>query len=493
MTDDLEERLSEALEQRGRVDQIEVHQVLDSVVLPGRRLSSGGLARLVAVVLVGGLTVGALAIGLSNRGVGVTRATQSGPVTASKTDGTFTLNVTADHGTYSPTDAITVHTTLTYTGTPTTTEVYGSGSGLVGFGVQQDGKEPIGGVMTDDLRPYAFVSGIPVDYPYAKSVGYVPGESGASFAEQYFRDPLLHLPTGTWHIHAYFNGSIGAAAPSIHQLDVSVTVVVTDDQAVPSPSVAPTQAPKSPTSTDPVVDPAAPVSASVTDGMFTLKVTAEHGSYAAGKAITIHTTLTYTGDPAHVVVAGSGSGLVIFGVEQEGGDSVIGVASADCHQYDFTSGEAVDYPFAKSGGYVPGASGAGFAEQYLNDPLLHLPAGTWRIHAWFTGYIGGCSQSTRHQFETSVPVVITDGSAVPPDTTVTSPAILPAPLPDPSALLSDPRVQGCQGGGLPGILSVFEVSRARDLFHYVPDFAVAPEVRSDEPALVVVDPGPAAQ
>ncbi len=163
----------------------------------------------------------------------------------------------------------------------------------------------------------------------------------------------------------------------------------------------------------------------------------------------------------------------------------------DCRRYDFVSGDAVDYPYTKSGGYDPGASGADFAERYLHDPLLHLPAGTWRIHAYFTGYIGTCSQATSHVLETSVPVLITDGSAVPPsDATVTASASIRANLPDPAPFLSDSRIQECVGIGLPGVLSAFEVSHARDLFHYVPDFALAPEVRSDDPAVVVVYGGP---
>jgi hypothetical protein len=257
MTDDLEVQLAEALEQRGRVGSKEVQRVLATAVLPARRSSSGGLARLVAVIVVGGLAVGALAIGLSNRGVAAPGPSPSaasvatGPVTGSAGDGTFKLSIATEHGTYIAGDPISVVTTLTYLGTPARVDVVGSGSGLVVFEVQRNGEEPVGGAMTDDCRPYKFVSGEPVTYPFTKSGGYIPGAPGADFTEQYLHDPLLHLPAGTWHIHALFTGSIDSCSPSPHTLDASVLIVVTDAEVTASQVTASQVASPAPTPTAP--------------------------------------------------------------------------------------------------------------------------------------------------------------------------------------------------------------------------------------------------
>ena len=317
MTDDLEERLADALEQRGRVDSTEIQRVLGTVVLPARRSTSGALARLVAAIIVSGIVVTAVALGLSGRGVAgpgpspSTVMASSGPVAASVTDGTFKLTISVDHATYAAGDQINVETTLTYLGPATELDIYGSGSGLVGFAIQRNDEQPIGGAMDLSCGPHPMV---------------------------------------------------------------------------------------------------------------------------AGKALAI--------------------------------------------------------PFAKSAAWDPSDPNSKFIQDYVADPLLHLPAGIWHIYAYFTGYVGPCDMATRHELHTSVAVDVGDGSITQGSGVAATSAPSSRALPDPAPLASDPRYRDCVTAGLPGVLSAFEVAHARDLSHYLPDLAVAPEVRSDDPAVVVVFGGP---
>ena len=244
----------------------------------------------------------------------------------------------------------------------------------------------------------------------------------------------------------------------------------------------------------------------MSDSTFRLTIAVDRGTYAAGDAITVHTTLTYTGAPATVTVTGSGSGLVGFSVQRNGDEMVGGAMRDDCKPYEFTSGQPVDIPYTKSGGFIPEDSGADFVEQYLKDPLLHLPVGIWHVHAFFTGDIGTCTASP-NTLDASVGIVVTDGPVAPSQARASvavsgTPVTTPTPtsgtsattgtrdLPDPAPVAGDPRYAVCTQAGMPAVLSAFEVSRARDLARYVPDVALSPELQVDDPAFVVLYTGP---
>lgn len=150
------------------------------------------------------------------------------PVRAEDDDGEFRLTIEADQDRYRAGQPIEVHATLTYLGPAEVARAFGSGSGLVGFGLRHEELGiVIGSASTTDCRPYDLAREEPVEYPFAKSGGYSPDEPLAPFYEAYFADPELRLPAGTWTISAGAGFYTGADCGDVqHSLGASVTVVV---------------------------------------------------------------------------------------------------------------------------------------------------------------------------------------------------------------------------------------------------------------------------
>ena len=170
----------------------------------------------------------------------------------------------------------------------------------------------------------------------------------------------------------------GAASPS-----------ASDQPQAQEPSDEPTQA------TAEAPGPAGsgpPISASMTDQDFELTLTAEHGTYLEEQPIAVEASLTYSGPLPEAVVHGSGHGFVGFSIERvEDGFNPGGLGPAsttDCRPHVFRSGEPVRYPFKKSGSFSGDDPNAAVIHDYLQDPLLRLPPGTWRIRAEAFGLLG---------------------------------------------------------------------------------------------------------
>lgn len=125
---------------------------------------------------------------------------------------------------------------------------------------------------------------------------------------------------------------------------------------------------------------------------FELTLTAERDTYFAQEPIAVEASLTYSGPLPEAVVYGSGFGFVGFTVERvEDGFNPGGLGPAsttDCRPHVFRSGEPVRYPFKKSGSFSGDDPNAAAIHEYLQDPLLGLPPGTWRIGAEAFGLLG---------------------------------------------------------------------------------------------------------
>ncbi len=131
-----------------------------------------------------------------------------------------------------------------------------------------------------------------------------------------------------------------------------------------------------------------PVETTVADDLFRLSNHADQATYHSTDAIAVHAVLTYTGTDASFVPAGSGEGLVAFGLRQlDGTLDMEAAVTADCVPHPMTPGVPQTIPFFKSGAYEPEASDAGFWSRFFADPLLHLPPGRWSIIA--QGSMGG--------------------------------------------------------------------------------------------------------
>jgi hypothetical protein len=117
-------------------------------------------------------------------------------------------------------------------------------------------------------------------------------------------------------------------------------------------------------------------------------------TWTAGDPIELTADLTYVGAAGSLDVAGSGSGLVGFSLEQVDGDlDVSGISTADCRPYVLTRDEPISSSYRKSGGVSPGDPGSAAIRAFLADPIFRLPAGSFIVRATFTGYLGSCDSA----------------------------------------------------------------------------------------------------
>jgi len=149
----------------------------------------------------------------------------------------------------------------------------------------------------------------------------------------------------------------------------------------------------------------------MTDGSFELGIRAPKTQYALDEPIDVVATLEYFGPDPSINVS-SAPGLLGFGVDQiDGNHRVDPGHRSSCVSSSLVRGQPVSYPFAKSGGYYPEMPDADFVRQYLNivdgraDPVLRLPAGTWRIFAVTEFAEGGC-RGPAHKLEVGITIVV---------------------------------------------------------------------------------------
>jgi hypothetical protein len=114
----------------------------------------------------------------------------------------FRLTIAVSSATYRVDEPIEVRTVLAYAGPAPSIEVGGSGSGLVGFSLQQlDGPIAVDAAGTSDCAPWTLKRGDNL-IPFQKSGGYSADDPQADFFARYLNDPQLRLPAGTWRITA---------------------------------------------------------------------------------------------------------------------------------------------------------------------------------------------------------------------------------------------------------------------------------------------------
>lgn len=145
-------------------------------------------------------------------------------------------------------------------------------------------------------------------------------------------------------------------------------------------------------SASPAPAPSAPlISASVEDETFRLTITTERSVYTSTEAIPVSATLELLRTEP-TTTAGSGSGPVVFGVEQLDGPVDAGpFMTMDCVREDWAPGEVRVVPFSKSGGYSADDPMAPFWIAYFNDADLLLPAGRYRVFAIVDYDLDDCS------------------------------------------------------------------------------------------------------
>lgn len=187
---------------------------------------------------------------------------------------------------------------------------------------------------------------------------------------------------------------------------------------------------------------------SVTAVDFRLTLQSPKERYAAQEPIDVVATLEYLGDEPSIEVS-SHPGMPGFGVEQlDGPHRADPGYRLSCVRYEFRRGEPVTFPFAKSGGLVPGAADFEFMRDYLNvtddrpDPVLRLPTGTWRIFAIADFAVGDCGPN-HYDLEANITVVVEGPEPPVAKATASGSVASPSPVrPSPTASATLPPEHG---------------------------------------------------
>ena len=156
----------------------------------------------------------------------------------------------------------------------------------------------------------------------------------------------------------------------------------------------------------PVEQDGGPIEGIARDDIFVLVMHVDRASYEASEPISAGAALTYVG-PAPVIDArGSGSGPILFSIEQLDGPLDMGItATGDCATHPFVRDVAQTRQFVKSAAFDPEDPADAFWPAYLADPLLRLPAGKWRLTASVELAIGDCGDPW-HRLEAAAEVMV---------------------------------------------------------------------------------------
>jgi hypothetical protein len=125
---------------------------------------------------------------------------------------------------------------------------------------------------------------------------------------------------------------------------------------------------------------------------FVLAMAVPTDRFALGQAIDVRTTLTWTGAAPNGTIWGSGMGPVGFLFQELTGRkrSIGGVMTADCSRHSYDRGVATAIRLGKSAAWSADDPDAAFFQEFAADPVLHLPAGRWRIIADLSGFLAQC-------------------------------------------------------------------------------------------------------
>ena len=147
-----------------------------------------------------------------------------------------------------------------------------------------------------------------------------------------------------------------------------------------------------------------PVSGAARDATFAITLAADRGPYRAGEPITVGAGYTYLG-PKGTERVFHASSAVGFRIEEIGGTRGMGGGmDQPCLFTDVVASRPVAAPFFKSGA-ISDVPGVGFDLAWYQDPVLRLPAGSWRIIAYLDVYLGACG-GEHHTLEAAVVIAV---------------------------------------------------------------------------------------
>jgi hypothetical protein len=122
-------------------------------------------------------------------------------------------------------------------------------------------------------------------------------------------------------------------------------------------------------------------SSSSSDGPYTLELTLPHLDWKVDEPILGSATLSF-GGAAPTTIYGSGSSILNFAYAEVGGTRKVDpVWTADCGPHPLDPATPINEPLSTSGGFSNDDPNAAFLREFLTDPDVRLPSGTWDITA----------------------------------------------------------------------------------------------------------------
>lgn len=129
---------------------------------------------------------------------------------------------------WSAEEAIDIGASLAYLGDQADATLFGSGSGVLGFSVEElTGDKEMGAAWHDDCKGYTIGTHQPISAAYRKSGGWGEEDPNAAFYKAFFADPLFHLPRGQWKITALAMFSFGNVCGQGRKVDLRASVTIT--------------------------------------------------------------------------------------------------------------------------------------------------------------------------------------------------------------------------------------------------------------------------
>lgn len=141
-------------------------------------------------------------------------------------------------------------------------------------------------------------------------------------------------------------------------------------------------------SNPPSTAPGAPVVGAAEDASFRLELTTPRAEYGPDDAIEPVASVTYLG-PRATETLFHAAYPIGFRIEEVGGERLMGGGmDLPCLRTTLAMGESATLPFGKAGS--PDNPKQGFDRAWYEDPVLRLPAGTWRIIAHLDVSLDDC-------------------------------------------------------------------------------------------------------
>lgn len=151
-----------------------------------------------------------------------------------------------------------------------------------------------------------------------------------------------------------------------------------------------------------------PFATGVTEaGIFDLMIDADKPEYRTGEPIEIDAVLQYDGRQPSVELWGVGSLVNGFGIKQLDGPLVMGPGwDEPCVRHELQRREPLGVPYEKSAAWSDDDPDGVFYRDWVQDPELRLPAGTWLITAYSEFAVGSDCAGPLVSLQASLLIVV---------------------------------------------------------------------------------------